>query len=112
MVQGKAGKMKSHPGAAPFHVVSEGLALARDIGPGIQKNHHLAVGKELRVEIVPIGRGLVGEVILGGHFGKEAVGFMHKADVRQIFFARVEGDGMKAGNTLRPAATAPQKADK
>src|SRR2546422_9847382 len=53
--QRETGEMKTHPGAAPFHVLPEGLALKPILRPSIEKQHHLILGKNPVVELGPIG---------------------------------------------------------
>src|SRR5580700_10854881 len=57
-------KMKAHPGAARLHKLPERRALAGPLGPRVQKQDYLTVGEDLVVEVVPIGGGVVSEIVL------------------------------------------------
>src|SRR4051794_16616939 len=54
--QGESGKMKTHPGAAPFHIILKGLTLRQLFRAGIQKEHDLILAKNLVIEVGPIRR--------------------------------------------------------
>jgi hypothetical protein len=87
--------MKSHPGAAILHVLSEGRSLGGIFRSGIQKHHDLKLGEETGVELAPIIGRIVGKTVLSGRVREPFVGLAHKAYMRRIALARVEGDHFK-----------------
>src|ERR1700722_11811497 len=100
--QSKSGIVKTHPRPAVLHVIFKSLALGRRVRPSIEEKHHLILRKKGRVQLIPVRRRVIGEIIFGRHLRKPAVGFVDKTDMGQIVFARVESDHLELGRwTLR-----------
>src|SRR5438132_10869331 len=87
--------MKAHPGSAMLHVRLKRSSLCRVFRTGIQKNHDLILSEKVRIQIVPIRRGVIAEMVFGRRLRKPALDLMQEADVCRIFFARVERDHAK-----------------
>src|SRR6266850_1512407 len=73
-----------------LHVRLKRSSLCRIFGTSIQKNNHLIFGKKVRIQILPIGCGVIAEIVFRCHFRKPSVGFMYKADMRLILFGGKE----------------------
>jgi hypothetical protein len=84
--------MKTHPSAAILNILLECFALSRRIWPGVQEENHLAFGKKLQVQALPIIGGLIGEAMFSGHSGEPPVRFFYKADVRFVALAGIKGN--------------------
>src|SRR5258708_4924108 len=84
--------MKSHPRAALVHVMPKGFTLQRILRSGIEEQHHLILGKNLVVEVGPIGGRMVSKIGLSGYFGEPLIRLVHKTNVSLIASAGVKGD--------------------
>ena len=69
-----------------IHVLFKRSTLGRIFGTSIQKNNHLIFGKKVRIQILPVGRALIAEIVFRGNFRKPSIGFMNKANMRLILF--------------------------
>src|ERR1041384_5520201 len=76
--------MKAHPRAALLHVGLKRRALCGVFGTGIPKNHHLIAREKGGIEILPVGSGVEGKMVLRRHLRKPPLGFVHEADMCRI----------------------------
>src|SRR5277367_6776502 len=76
--------MKSHPASAFLHILFKGFSLSGTIWPGVKENHNLVLGKEFFIQIVPVIRGIISEMIGSRHFWKPSIGFMNKTNMCQV----------------------------
>jgi hypothetical protein len=71
-------------------------AVLRDvIRPRIQEDQHGVLRKKLRVQLTPIRCRLIREAVPDSHLRKPSVRLLHKADVRLIAPAGIEGKDLK-----------------
>src|SRR5882762_1855532 len=93
--QRKTGKMKPHPRPTMLHVRPERTALYGVLRTRIEKNHDLILRKKVRVQIAPMGRGVIAEIVFRRHLRKPYLGFTQETDMRRIFLAGEERDHAK-----------------
>src|SRR5207245_8055676 len=86
------GKMRAPPRATLLQVRLKRSALCGFFGAGVQKHHYLIGSKKVRIEIVPIGRGVKAEMIFRRDFRKPSLGFTDKGDMCLILFGGKERD--------------------
>ena len=99
--QRKAGEVESHPRPAAIHVLAEGGALRRVVRPRVEKKNDLIAREKFSVEVAPVRRRFVAEVVRARNFGKPAVGLFHEAHVGEIVHAGVEGNDLESGSGRR-----------
>ena len=78
-----------------LHVRLKRGSLCGFLGTRIQKNHYLISREKVCIQIAPIGCGVEAEMVFRRHFREPSLGFMYKADMSLILFARIERDHSK-----------------
>jgi hypothetical protein len=84
--------MESHPCAAGLHIFLKGLPLVQGIGAGVQKEDHLVLRKKCGIQVIPILRRVVNEIVFDGHLREPPVSVMDKADMRVVSFGGIKSD--------------------
>src|SRR6267143_1261370 len=81
-------------------------SLGEVLGTRIQEHHDLIRRKSVCIQIVPIGRGIKGEMVFRRHRRKPSLGFTDKADMGRILFGGIERDHSKLWLIGAQASTA------
>src|SRR5439155_2287004 len=88
----KTCEMKTHPGAAMFHVAFECFTLSGGFRSRIQENDDLVLVKNFGVELGPIRGGGVTEFVFCGLDREPSVRLFHEADMRLIAPTGIKGN--------------------
>src|SRR5260221_4646937 len=75
-----AGYVEAEPGAASFHIGSEGRSLFFSVGEVVEPEDDLVI-VERGIAVLPVGGSIKGKAFAGGKGGIEADGFAGKVDV-------------------------------
>src|SRR5882762_10314591 len=89
--------MKAHPGSAMLHVRLKRSSLCRFFRTRIQKHHYLISRKKVCLPVVPIGCGVIAEIVWRRLFRNPSLGFPEKADMGLIILAGRERDHSRRG---------------
>ena len=78
-----------------LHVRLKRGALCGVFWTRIEKNHDLIRSKKAGIQIVPVGCGVIAELVFRRDFRKPSLGFLYKADVCLILLGGIERNDPK-----------------